>query len=222
VAPREYRHGDDLRRVHWRSTARHGELMVRREEQQWQSRGTLFLDTRRSVHRGEGPGSSFEQAVSAAASIGVHLSRAGFGLRFVTDSGPTAASLQSHFDGAFEGVLLDALATVQLSANRSLTAGLATLSGAGRDGDGLIIAVFAELDPAEARTVAVSRRGTATCVAVLVDVTGTGHFKAAAELLRASGWRVMTIGSAADLATAWARADQAGEAARLSRIRGGT
>jgi uncharacterized protein (DUF58 family) len=222
VAPREYRHGDDLRRVHWRSTARHGELMVRREEQQWQSRGTLFLDTRRSVHRGEGPGSSFEQAVSAAASIGVHLSRAGFGLRFVTDSGPTAASLQSRFDEAFEGVLLDALATVQLSANRSLTAGLATLSGAGRDGGGLIIAVFAELDPAEARTVAVSRRGTATCVAVLVDVTGTGHFKAAAELLRASGWRVMTIGSAADLATAWARADQAGEAAGLNRIRGGT
>jgi uncharacterized protein (DUF58 family) len=67
VAPREYRHGDDLRRVHWRSTARRGELMVRREEQQWQSRGTLFLDTRRVAHWGDGPAGSFEQAVSAAA-----------------------------------------------------------------------------------------------------------------------------------------------------------
>src|SRR5437868_894883 len=32
AAPREYRHGDDLRRVHWRSTARVGELMRRRSD----------------------------------------------------------------------------------------------------------------------------------------------------------------------------------------------
>ena len=31
VVPRAYRDGDELRRVHWRSTARYGELMVRRE-----------------------------------------------------------------------------------------------------------------------------------------------------------------------------------------------
>ena len=35
VIPRSYRSGDELRRVHWRSTARYGELMVRREEQRW-------------------------------------------------------------------------------------------------------------------------------------------------------------------------------------------
>ena len=51
VATREYRLGDDLRRVHWRSTAHAGELMVRREEQPWQSRATLFLDTRSAAHR---------------------------------------------------------------------------------------------------------------------------------------------------------------------------
>ncbi len=47
VTVREYRRGDDLRRVHWRSSARVGELMVRREEQPWQSRATVFLDNRR-------------------------------------------------------------------------------------------------------------------------------------------------------------------------------
>ena len=56
VTTREYRQGDDLRRVHWRSTARRGELMVRREEQPWQSRATLLLDRRRAAHRGDGTG----------------------------------------------------------------------------------------------------------------------------------------------------------------------
>ena len=65
AATREYRHGDDLRRVHWRSTARVGELMVRREEQPWESRATVVLDTRATAHRGEGPTASFEWAVSA-------------------------------------------------------------------------------------------------------------------------------------------------------------
>ena len=95
VAPREYRYGDDLRRVHWRSTARRGELMVRREEQPWQSRCSLLLDCRRGAHRGEGPGSSFEWAVSAAASIGLHLSRQGYAVRLLTDTG-TAVSSAAH------------------------------------------------------------------------------------------------------------------------------
>ena len=63
VTVREYRRGDDLRRVHWRSSARVGELMVRREEQPWQSRATLFLDNRVRSHRGQGIASSLEAAV---------------------------------------------------------------------------------------------------------------------------------------------------------------
>ncbi len=54
VIPRAYRDGDELRRVHWRSTARYGELMVRREEQRWRNRTTLLLDTRRRAHAGSG------------------------------------------------------------------------------------------------------------------------------------------------------------------------
>src|ERR687893_798381 len=87
AATREYRYGDDLRRVHWRSTARVGEMMVRREEQPWESRATVVLDTRSMAHRGEGPTASFEWAVSAAASIALHLRHNGYKLRLVTDSG---------------------------------------------------------------------------------------------------------------------------------------
>jgi uncharacterized protein (DUF58 family) len=236
VAPREYRHGDDLRRVHWRSTARYGELMVRREEQQWQSRGTLFLDTRYNVHPGDGPESSFEQAVSAAASIGVHLGRQGFGLRFVTDVGEALAP-----SSAFHGTLLDTLAVIRMSKSYSLQPGLAALRGAvgtSGDGDGLLIAVLGRLSQAEARAMSSIRRGTATCVAVLVDVTGAageaaapagapagaqpaGTEEPAARLLRAAGWRVLTISSAAALATAWAHADQAAEELSRTTVRDG-
>jgi uncharacterized protein (DUF58 family) len=216
VTPREYRHGDDLRRVHWRSTARRGELMVRREEQHRQSSGTLFLDARRNAHFGEGPGSSFEQAVSIAASLGVHLGRTGMGLRFVTDTGDTLAP-----SAAFEGALLDALAAIRTSTGRSLTPGLAALraaAGPGREGDGLVIAVFGTLTPEEARLVATARRGTATYIAVVVDprvadpdpATATGLDKTG-RLLRGAGWRVAIVPSAQVLASVWADTDQTAE-----------
>ncbi|WP_433468603.1 DUF58 domain-containing protein [Spirillospora sp. CA-128828] len=224
VAPRDYRHGDDLRRVHWRSTARRGELMVRREEQHFQSSGTLFLDTRRSAHWGDGPAGSFEQAVSATASIGVHLVRTGMSLRYVTDAGEALPAAPS--EGAFEGLLLDALAVARRSKAGTLSAGLAALHGAhsrGREGNGLVIAVFGVLSEEEARTVAAARRGGGTCVAVLVQGgtgpetanAGTNATKTAEEtaagLLRAGGWRVVTVRAAADLAGAWRQAGKAGE-----------
>jgi len=87
VTVRDYRVGDDLRRVHWRSTAKVGSLMVRREEQPWQSRCTLFIDNRARVHRGQGPHSSLERAVTAAASIAVHLTTQGYQVRLVSALG---------------------------------------------------------------------------------------------------------------------------------------
>ncbi|TNY35009.1 DUF58 domain-containing protein [Thermomonospora catenispora] len=198
VTPREYRHGDDLRRVHWRSTARRGELMVRREEQHRRSTGTLFLDTRRAAHAGEGPASGFEQAVSIAASVGVHVSRSGVGLRLVTDAGAALPASAS-----FPGALLDHLAAVRPSSTRSLAPGLAAM-GAGRDSDGPVVAVLGALEAQEARTLAASRRGGSPHVAILVDPLGDARTRRAAGVLRAAGWRVMTVRSAAELAAVWA------------------
>ena len=111
VIPREYRHGDDLRRVHWKSTARSGELMVRREEHPWRTRATVLLDTRAMAHRGEGPASSFEGAVSAAASVGCHLARRGYAVRVVDADGTmlrgAGAVSESIAGPEAEGPLLD-------------------------------------------------------------------------------------------------------------------
>ncbi|MBO3745449.1 DUF58 domain-containing protein [Streptosporangiaceae bacterium NEAU-GS5] len=207
VAPREYRHGDDLRRVHWRSTARHGELMVRREEQQWQSRGALLLDTRRHAHRGEGPRSSFEVAVSAAASIGVHLAHEGLGLRLVTDQGA-----QHLADSGVSYSLLDTLAVVRNSTSRTLEHGVTALRQGG--GDGLIVAVLGDLGPEEAQELSRLRHGGVTGVAVLLDVRSweaqageeppeTDPLAQSESILAATGWRVLRLPAGGSLAAIW-------------------
>ncbi|MDH2428622.1 DUF58 domain-containing protein [Sphaerisporangium sp. TRM90804] len=218
IGPREYRQGDDLRRVHWRSTARYGELMVRREEQQWQSRGALLLDTRRHAHRGEGPRSSFEVAVSAAASIGVQLARDGLGLRLVTDQGA------QHLGDLGGGQsLLDALAVVRQSSARTLDTGVSALRQGG--GDGLIVAVVGELDAAEAHALARLRNGGVTGVAVVLDVATWQHvpahhaggdesFETARAVLAGAGWRVVRLPAGTSLASVWQ------EAARNERFTG--
>lgn len=72
---REYQRGDDLRRVHWPSSARKDELMIRQLETPWQSRALVMLDVRSQVYESD---EAFETAVSGAASVVTHLVKSGF------------------------------------------------------------------------------------------------------------------------------------------------
>lgn len=65
-ALRPYVPGDDRRHVHWKSTARAGELMVRQFEESRMSRVLVALDTGRTSYIDE---EEFELAVSVVASI---------------------------------------------------------------------------------------------------------------------------------------------------------
>lgn len=202
VTVREYRHGDDLRRVHWRSSARRGELMVRREEQPWQSRATILLDTRTAAHRGHGADSSFEWAVSAAASVGVHLLGKGYAVRLVTDGGAslsTVARESTPIDYA-EGMLLDALAVVETSSAARLDN---SMIGLPHDGShGLLVAVFGTLAPIDVeQLVRLKQQATATLAIVCATPTWAPSKERHPEqvdqqltesvgLLRRSGWQV--------------------------------
>ena len=65
-ALRPYVAGDDRRHVHWRSTARTGQLMVRQFEESRMSRVSVGLDTGRSSYIDD---EEFELAVSCAGSV---------------------------------------------------------------------------------------------------------------------------------------------------------
>jgi len=218
IATREYRQGDDLRRVHWRTTARTGELMVRREEQPWQSRATVLLDTRKSAHVGDGPAASFEWAVSAAASAAVHLFRRGYAVRLITDTGAVVGGgSEGELNvGDVEGLVLDALAMVTPSRNTSLRAAAPALRRGG--GDGLLVAVLGSVDTDECTAMARLRHGTTTAIGVLVDVATWSparsggrpqrrpesiRLESSALLLRRSGWRVLTAPAGSSLPALW-------------------
>jgi len=199
AAPRVYQNGDPLRRVHWRSTARYGELMVRREEHQWRNSASVFLDTRRSAHVGTGSSATFEFAVSAAASIGAHLTGEGFRARLITEAGEIAPR------GTFQDTLLDMLAVITPSREVSLAPGAAALTHAG----GQLIAVLGRLSVEDAKMLAASRRGNAPAMALMVAAWSwvsdavPEETARTAEILAAAGWHVAVVTASTPLAAAW-------------------
>ncbi|KQX53739.1 MULTISPECIES: DUF58 domain-containing protein [unclassified Streptomyces] len=217
IIPRAYRHGDDLRRVHWRSTARYGELMVRREEQPQRARCTVLLDTRRVAYQGSGPDSAFEWAVSGAASALVHMLERGFAVRLVTDTGSTvpgdgsegfSAPAQDSAEAA--GLMMDTLAVV----DHSEGGGLSRASDRLRGGDeGLLVAFVGDLDEEQAALTARMRGRAGAAVAFVLDsgtwLTGgavTGAVEDRVRQLREAGWTALAVPPGARLADLWQQA----------------
>jgi uncharacterized protein (DUF58 family) len=213
VATREYRHGDDLRRVHWRSTAHRGELMVRRDEQPRQMRATVLLDTRLDGHRGDGPTSSFEWAVSAAASVAVSLAGQRYGVRLLVNDHPEPWTTPFSADSG--GQLLDRFAVIEPGGPGDLPGAVAALARTG--GDGLVVAVLGEVDGNLATALARLARRDTRGIALLLRTTAWAELpeRRAAELdaerahaagvLVAGGWAVTECAPGDSPATAWAR-----------------
>ncbi|MBQ0886550.1 DUF58 domain-containing protein [Streptomyces sp. RM72] len=222
VIPRGYRYGDDLRRVHWRSTARYGELMVRREEQPQRARCTVLLDTRVVAFEGGGPDSAFEWAVSGAASVLVHMLERGFSVRLLTDSGNSvpgegadgfAGASQGTADAA--GLMMDTLAVIDHSDDTSLSRAYDVLRGGN---EGLLVAFFGDLDEEQVQVAAKMRQRSGGAVAFVLD-SGTwarepgevpGPLDEGAErlrLLRESGWTAVTVPRGATVEELWRLAD---------------
>lgn len=204
VTVREYHLGDDLRRVHWRSTAHSGELMVRREEQPWQARCTLFIDNRARAHRGRGASSSLESAVRAGASIALHLAGQGYQVRLVSAAGDELG--QGWHDG--DSVLN----------TRSLLASLAVLPGLGSERlatdwvdetvtSALFVAVLGGIDEQDRPFFSRIGRVGGSTYGVALDVARWSgvddSLVPATGWLRSIGWKATTLGPDTPLRQAW-------------------
>lgn len=210
VATREYRHGDDLRRVHWRSTARRGELMVRREEQPWQSRASVLIDRRAVAHHGEGLASSLEWAVSATASIAHHLVGLSYLVRLI--DGPVHHDWSDPSSGG-DGPLLDQLAVLEAGNSALLAEGL-NLARASQRG-GMVVAIVGDMDDGTAEDLARLRRQGTSCVAIVLDTlsfdrtqppdqVNPAHARACV-ILRNAGWAVAEARFGDAIPDAWER-----------------
>ena len=212
ITVREYRMGDDLRRIHWRSTARADELMVRREEQPYQSRATVMIDTRDNAHRGSGPASSFEFAVSAAASIGAHLAGQGFTLRMLTDEA-RGGDATWHDRGTGSGVevqlLLDSLAVISTSSRNHIAD-----ASVERNASGLVVAVLGETSRTDVAALSTLRVGASRALAIVVDVAAWARSGRPADItapsadeqakaLRQNGWAVVVARPGDRLPAIW-------------------
>jgi uncharacterized protein (DUF58 family) len=196
VSVREYRRGDELRRVHWRSSARVGELMVRREEQPWEARATVLLDNRLRSHRGQGLGSSFEFAVVAAASLVVHLDQHGYAVRLVMADGTGADETST--------AVLERLALVTPTQKADLDVGWTGDQTRG----GLVVSVFGGLEPTDSIALRQLRHDAGTALAMVLDVDQWSGRRTAerddpAQSVAALGWRAVTVGPRDRLDSAW-------------------
>ncbi|WP_338751600.1 DUF58 domain-containing protein [Janibacter alittae] len=198
---REYRIGDDLRRIHWRSTARTGETMVRQDEEPTRRRALVVLDDRACVHAGTGNGGSFEWSVTAAASITALLlgERFEVHLHLASDEGGRAVPLENL------DLALDRLAAVQPAERTSAQHMVEALEDFAQHGGGIVVCVIGALTQEDAELCAARA---AHGLALVVDRGGfgSGSTDAAdltAQRLALGGWHSSVVHPGDQLPRLW-------------------
>lgn len=126
-ALRPFEIGDELRRVHWPSTARFDELHIRQTNLPSYARLTVLLDLRPDSQTEE----SLDYSVGFAASVLAAAQNTGLAVRLVATDGADSGFVT---DKLSHDAILDYLATVELGRNTNLINTLNTVSSTGSGG----------------------------------------------------------------------------------------
>src|SRR4029453_10199106 len=125
----------------------------------------ILLDRRASAHKGHGPSSSFEWAVSAAASIVTHLAGLGYATHLVCSETvhDGQAAMTTDADHA-----LDLLDEVETGRDVQLTE-LVRAAHPGTASGGLVVAILADQDEEALRQVASLRQPGGSGLAIVLE-----------------------------------------------------
>jgi uncharacterized protein (DUF58 family) len=142
---REYTQGESLRRVHWPTTARTGQLMVKELEDSPRDSVAVLLDCDPGTVAGDPADSSFDAAVRAAGSVLLYHVGRGRKSTLITTGRDGVVQPISRLEGDF-ALALDVLAAVEPDALHGLASWLGELQRSASDASELVV-VTANLDP---------------------------------------------------------------------------
>lgn len=182
---REYVLGDDRRLIHWPSSAKSGQLMVRHNVDTHQPRSLILFDTRASVYSA----ASFEEAVRVTASIAIASLTRRFPFKLRTSAGIV-------LEKTTPVRLLDEMATIQADEGE-----FADLTRAAtQDLGGYSLAVVTGAAPAEDLVSVGPLRGRFDNITIVR--TGIRNVKEAVEL---PGAVLINVSTSLEFAAAWNR-----------------
>jgi uncharacterized protein (DUF58 family) len=181
---REYQRGDDIRRINWKASARSTALIVRETALEGIRRCTVVLDMTASEY----PGSSFEQAVIAAASVTASSAHTGVNTRFVTNEvdlrGPDVAANTLRW-----------LATVE---PMDSVPDVAPMNGGMSEGMGLLVLITGSSTSSAAGQLRAAATQDETLVVVCAaDYTASNRFVVDATSTEAmiASWSLLIVGA---------------------------
>ena len=191
-ALRQYVVGDDLRRVHWPSTARHDELMVRQDEMPQIGRTTIVLD----VDEDRTSPEALDVAVSAAASLIEAVRASGDQVRLVSGDGTDTGCTRSHVG---IGSAMEYLATVQPQSAAPLAQAIGQVLHA--PGEATLVTITTELTDTESDLIASLSPHVLSTTSVLLDASLTDPLLTPRDAVASSRW--IRVTRAAPFSAQW-------------------
>jgi uncharacterized protein (DUF58 family) len=171
---RPYAPGDSMNRIHWKSTARHGEIQVKEFDLEQTADAWIVLDLQRGIQTGRGDDSTVEAAVRAAASIADKAIKEKRSVGMTVNVGRTAF-LPPDRGSRQHLKIMQLLASVEADGSAPLVETLIATVGRLRRGMTAVI-ITPSLDPSWVRPLAALRTRGVACAVLTLDAAAFDRF----------------------------------------------